>query len=248
MTDSVLVTVAIPVGPYAVYKKWLAECLASVQAQTLPPSEVLLIDDMANVMLGDLGEFADELYWGSVRPEFGVLLKHGKPLGRIWRAPWRLGDLGAFNCGVGLADNDLVFLLSCDDMIRPDCLELCVAEWEKNQRKDAYYYVGAHYIGNEWPDQTVPFGNAMVTKGLWRLTGGLPIEAASGAGDQAHISIIMVNFPDRLIPVEGGKPLYDYRVHNETVTSRLGAWCGAVEETRKVILSTWKPPEWGRMA
>lgn len=246
MTDSVPVSVAIPIGPYAVYKKWLAECLASVQAQTLLPSEVLLIDDMANVMLEDLGNFADELYWGSVHPEIGVLRREEKNIGRVWRAPWRLGDLTAFNCCVGLAQNDLVFLLSCDDMLRPKCLEYCVAEWERNDRKDAFYYVGAHYMGDEWPDQNLAFGNAMVTKGLWRLTGGLPIEAASGAGDQAHISILMANFPDRIIRVSE-EVLYDYRVHGETVTSRLGTWCGAVEETRKIILSTWKPPEWGRM-
>ncbi len=223
------VTVMIPVGPYAAYKQWLPECLASARAQTHPPDEVLIIDDMADV-----------------GPADGIIDGSGNI--RVWRTPWRIGDVGAFNCGVGLARNDLVFLLSCDDMLRPDCLELCIAEWEAHGRKDAYYYVGAHYIAGEWPDQTVPFGNAMVTKGLWRLTGGIPLAAASGAGDAAHISIMMVHFPDRLIPVAGGKPLYDYRVHGQSVTSKMGPWSGVVDETRRLVTELWQPPEWGRMS
>lgn len=255
-----LVTVVVPVGPYAIYKTWLKECLESVRAQTYPADEILLIDDMAG--LGDdvlepyRGEGDSILHWGlsgmpwteHVFLERDSESDSAKVVARIWRAPWRLGDLTAWNCGVALARNDLVFLLSCDDMLRPDCLELCVAEWEKHERKDAFYYVGAHYMGNEWPDQTCAFGNALVTKGLWRMTGGLPIEAASGAGDAAHIEILMIHFPDRLIEVAGGKPLYDYRVHDQTVTCRLGTWSEVIAATRKLTTELWKVPEWGRMS
>lgn len=233
MVDNAKVTVLIPVGPYAVYKKWLKECFDSVFVQTLQPDELLIIDDMA-----DCGSLVDS--WVTEKqPAFAV---------KGWNAPWRLGDLTAWNCGVGLARNDLVFLLSCDDTIRPECLDLCVREWEAHDCKDAFYYVGAHYMGGEWPDQTVPFGNAMVTKGLWRLTGGLPIEAASGASDAAHISIMMVHFPDRLIPVANGQPLYDYRTHNQTVTAQLGPWSGVVEQTRGLVTNRWQPLDWGRMS
>ncbi len=217
----------IPVGPYPIYKEYLQECLDSVLAQTLLPAEILLIDDMAGLPQG-LGH------------------SQAVPI-RTWRAPWRLGDVGAFNCGVALAENDLVFMLSCDDRIRPECLELCVAEWEKNQRKDAYYYVGCHYIDDVWPDQTIPFSGSMVTKGLWKLTGGFPVETTGHGGDAALISILMTYFPDLLVPVAGGRPLYDYRTHNGTQTANGTPWAGVMIESRKLATNLWKPPVWGRM-
>jgi hypothetical protein len=237
----------IPVGPYACHKRWLGECLASVQAQTLPPAEVLLVDDMAGVQMSDLSGFGDEVYWAATRPENGRVLRDGKDIARLWRAPWRLGGVGAFNCGVALARNDLVFMLSCDDSIRPKCLELCVAEWEKHGQADGYYYVGCHYSDGR-PDQTVPFSGAMVTKGLWRMMGGFPIEAGSGAGDAALISILMAHLPAHLIQVAEGQALYDYRVHSETETANAGPWWGIIGDTRGIVTKLWKPPKWGRMA
>ncbi|KKL87028.1 hypothetical protein LCGC14_1938860, partial [marine sediment metagenome] len=148
------VTVMIPVGPYPVYKQWLGECLDSVTAQTLQPAEVLLIDDMADVRPSELPWALSDV--------------------RIWKTPWRLGDVGAFNCGVALARNDLVFMLSCDDTLEPTCLEECVTAYTKNQQRDGYYWVGTHYMDGQ-PDQALPFSAAMVTKGLWRECGGFPV-------------------------------------------------------------------------
>jgi len=215
------VSVVIPVGPYAFYKQWLGEAIESVKKQSHPASQILLIDDMAG--LSSQGN--------------GVTL---------WRAPWRLGGVGAFNCGVALAESDLVFLLSCDDTIDADCLHLCIAAWQQNKREDAYYWVGCRYSdGRE--GQALPFLGAMVTKGLWRMVGGFPIEATSGAGDAALVSILLTHFPDRLVKVANGRPLYNYRVHTQTETANAGPWLGVIGETRGLVTKLWKQPQWGRM-
>lgn len=218
------VTVMIPVGPYQVYKRWLAECLNSVAAQTYPADEVLLIDDMAGVDLFKL-------------PPYNL---------RVWKAPWRLGDVGAFNCGVALARNDLVFMLGCDDNLEPDCLAACVAEYEGLQERDGYYWVGTHYMDGQ-PDQALPFSAAMVTKGLWRECGGFPVETTGCGGDAALISILMTHLPERLLKVAGGKPLYNYRVHKESLTANIGPWTGVMGTVRDIVTKQWKTPEWGRM-
>lgn len=235
------VTVMIPVGPYEIYKKWLKECIQSVRNQTHEVDEILLIDDMAGLKLDKSAvSFNDGSYLiDDLQSEFGGC--------RIWRAPWRLGGVAPFNCGVALARNDLVFMLSCDDTLRPECIEHCVKEWHTHHQKDGYYYVGCHYMGNEWPDQTVPFSGAMVTKGLWKMMGGFPPETASGGGDAAVVSIMMVHFADRLIPVAKGRPLYNYRVHKDTVTAQSTPWMGVIEQTRGLVTKLWQPPKWGRM-
>ena len=232
------VTVVIPVGPYVCYKRWLRECLESVRAQTYPVDEILMIDDMAGIALEDIGEFADEIYQPIGHEDRTVLMRHGIPIGAIWLTPWRLGDAGAFNCGVGLARNELVFLLSCDDTMEPECLELCVAEWEKHECRDAFYWVGAHIIGCEGetvaPDQAAPFGNAMVTKELWRISGGyLPGAAIS---DWLYLQMLGSNFSDRCYSVASAKPLYSARSHSESITSR----------QQRGDISPRFPAEWGR--
>jgi len=217
------VSILVPVGPHRVYRQFLGECLDSAARQTLRPSEILIVDDMAGLKDIDLPV---------------------NPLIRVWKNPWRLGDVGSFNSGVALAKSDLVFMLSCDDTIRPECLELCVAEWESHHREDAYYYVGAHYMGGEWPDQTVPFSAAMVTKNLWKMTGGFPVETTGCGGDAALISILMTYFPNRLIPVARGKPLYNYRVHKDSETANSTPWMGVMTEARSLATKLWKKPEW----
>jgi len=219
---TVPVTVMIPVGPYEFYKGlWLDECVQSARIQTHQPDEILLIDDMAGLEPEDY------------------------PDCRIWRNPWRLGGGCSFNSGVALAKNDLVFMLSCDDTMEPDCLEECVKSWQKTNGRDGFYWVGCHYMDGQ-PDQALPFSAAMVTKGLWRLMGGFPLQSASGAGDAALVSLLMVHFPDRLYRVAGGRPLYNYRVHSQTETAKAGPWLGVIAETRGLITKLWEPPNWGR--
>lgn len=215
------ITVTIPVGPEPHHKRWLDECIASVREQTHPADEILLIDDMAGLPL-----------MGS-----GIT---------IWHAPWRLGIAAVFNCGVALAANDLVFMLGADDKLLPSCLEKCLDAFEREKQRDGYYGVGVKYSDGR-DDQYVPCHAAMVTKGLWRLTGGFPPESAVGAPDAALLSIILGNDLGLPILVNGNEPLYWYRVHEDSDTAHRAAWQQVILGVRHIVTAQWKQPAgWGR--
>lgn len=218
-----MITVVIAVGPEKHHQRWLDECLESIQNQTQFPDEILLVDDMANLPQPDL-------FFSNIR---------------VWRAPWRLGIPAAYNCGVALAKNDLVFMLGADDKLLPTCLEECLASYESHKQEDGYYGVGVSYSdGRE--DQYVPCHAAMVTKGLWRSTGGFPPESAVGAPDAAFLSILLGNDLMKPVCVNGDKPLYWYRVHEQTDTAQRGGWQGPILEVRNLVTKHWKPPVWER--
>lgn len=219
-----MITVAIPVGPNPANKRWLQEALDSVRQQTMQPSEILFIDDMADLKSSDY---------------------EGIAYNRIWCSPWRLGVASAFNFGVALANNDLVFLMGSDDVLEPECLEKCFGAWQKNMKADAYYYTGIRYM-DDGETQTVPCGYALVTKGFWRKTGGFPIESGSGAPDAAFISICLVHHSESLIAVADGVPLVNYRRHQESDTASKDSWQGVILETRDILTRNWKKPEWPR--
>lgn len=221
-----MITVAIPVGPRREDMRYLSECLESVHRQTKPPEEILLVDDMAGLHPEDF------------------------PDCRITRLPWRMGVPGAFNAGVACAKTDAVFMLGADDLLEPTCLAACWAAFEANKRQDAYYYIGITYSDDrEDKTQTVPCNAAMVTKGLWRKTGGFAPEASAGANDAALISVLMVHMPEALVAVKNGEPLMTYRVHNQSLTGRRGQdWQGIILATRDRLTKEWQAPEWGRTA
>lgn len=82
-----------------------------------------------------------------------------------------LGIAGAFNKGVELARNELVFLLGSDDWLYPRALSLCWAEWQRNPQPLGWYFVGVR--DSSGYEQNTPCLAAMVTKTLWRTAGGL---------------------------------------------------------------------------
>lgn len=222
------VTVAIPVGPEKHHQAFLEECLASVAEQTVKPSEVLIIDDMAN------------LPWRMNCSQADYVIN-------TWRSPWHLGVAHAFNFGVALAENDLVFMLGADDKLLPKCIEHCLAAWEENKRRDAYYGVGVQY--SDGRENQFAFCNAaMVTKEFWKQTGGFPVETSSGAPDAALMSILLKNtpIPRPMILVDGKHPLYWYRVHENSDTARRNGWQGIVLGIRDLLTARWQPPKWGR--
>lgn len=230
------ITVAIPVGPFEPNQRWLDECLESVETQTRQPDEILLIDDMADLEVTELRR-----HW--VNPI------------RIWRAPWRLGVAHAFNAGVALSRGDAVFMLGSDDTLAPDCLAECERAWERdredgNDPRTGYFWVGVHYLDDrEDPDQFLPCNAAMVSRALWEQCGGFPIETAMGAPDSALVSIMMVH-PEagRLVTVNRGRTLYNYRPHGETDTAGRSPWQGAILQARDILTKDWKVPDWGRFS
>ena len=240
------ITVAIPVGPFSTDQQWLEECLESVRAQTHRANEILLIDDMAGLEFGPVP-----------RPRYdGSFLVRESPKSflngcQMWCSPWRLGVAHAFNFGVAIAENELVFMLGADDTLHPECLERCLDAYENDEpsvRDLTYYFVGVQYLDGRADDkQFVACNAAMVTKSLWRRCGGFAVESASGAPDAALISVMMVHSEaGRFIGVGEGMCLYNYRPHANTDTAKRAAWQGIILETRNVLTRDWKPPEWGR--
>lgn len=221
------ITIALPIGPYEANVRWLPECLESIVDQTKKPDEVLVIDDFSEVK----------------RSDFKLLTSNGISV-RIWKTPWLSGVAHAFNFAVGLAKNNLVFLMGSDDWLEPACLEKCHNEWEKNARQDAYYYTGIRYSDDQVL-QTSPCGYALVTKGLWVKTGGFPVESAIGAPDSIFVSILMRNMSKALVGVAGGAPLVNYRRHNDSDTgTRPLVYQGPIFIVRDYLTTNWKAPPW----
>lgn len=222
------VSVVLPIGPNPSNKRWLDECVASVAAQTWASRgdggvNLVLVDDMAE--LGPINFVPSNL-----------------PVS-VWRSPWYLGVAHAFNIGVAVAPSDLVFMLGSDDWLEPTCIERCVEAYhERKEDPLGYYYVGVRY-SDTGECQTVPCHAAMVTKPLWRRTGGFPIQSASGACDAAFLSVLMGNYPraGRHWPVADGAPLYNYRRHSDTDTAHKDGWQGVILETRHLVTLEWQP-------
>lgn len=231
------VSVIIPVGPEKHHADFLEECIGSVLQQTHRPAEILLIDDMADLFRGSV-KFVDGI------AEVDTADDALPPL-RCWRAPWHLGVAGVFNCGVALAQADLVFMLGADDKLLPNCLEKCIEAYLREGEIDAYYNVGvAHSDGRE--DQYIACHAAMVTKGLWRKTGGFPPESVVGAADTMFLSIMIANAPAPIILVDRTEPLYWYRVHENTDTAQRRSWFSILHEVRNKLTADWRPPTWRR--
>lgn len=224
-----MMTVVLPVGPEPHHEQWLGEALMSIANQTTLPTEVLIVNDHPTRQL--------------------MLHSIVYPITE-YRPPWRLGVAHAFNAGVALAPTECVFMMGADDTLEPDCLQECYNEWM--QRKGEFDSVPGYFaVSIKYMDtgevQTLPCHAAMVTKSLWRVTGGLPTEAASGASDAALLSIMIGNYPKagRIYKVKEGTPLYNYRRHDNTDTAaRGGAWQGVIVDTRNIVTEQWQPPTW----
>lgn len=211
--NSVPITVTIPVGPNPANIRWLSEALQSIATQSLWPAEILLIQD---------------------RETLEVSQPPDSPPLRIWKAPWRLGVAHAFNFGVALSDTPLTLMMGSDDRLLPECLAACWMAWREYPDPVGYYHMNVLYSTGLM--QGAPCNAAMVTKDLWKLTGGFPIESAVGMPDSILISMILAaqGKLGHLVPVPGG-PYYYYRKHPETETEqRQNIWHGQAEAIRNI--------------
>lgn len=159
----------------------------------------------------------------------------------IWISPWYLGVAHAFNFGVALADNEHVVMLGSDDTLEPNCIEEC----EKAKLDGLYYqYFPLRYM-DTGEIQNIACNAAMVTKELWRHTGGFPVQSASGAPDCALLSIMMARpggEAGQIVRIGNGEPLYNYRRHNETDTARnYQKWEKVILATRDLVTKDWQP-------
>jgi len=222
-----MISVVIPVGPQPVYRQYFQECLDSLKAQTTPFSDVMLIDDMADLDKWDL--------------DYGKL-----PI-RIHKNPWLAGCAHSINFGVALAKNELIMLLGSDDIAQPWLVEDLTKAWEAHKDPIGYYHCDVEYNIPVGETQGCACGAAMVTKGLWERSGGFPPESSVGATDTMFISIMLVHKDSgHMWRVESEKPPVYYRRHSESLTAKLGPWQGVIFETRNILARDWKAPEWSK--
>jgi len=222
------IAVVIPVGPEPHHAAYLAEALESVEAQTRPPDALVIVDDM-----------------------HGGLKADGYETVIVYEPPWHLGVGHAFNAGVAIATSpkaggcELALMLGADDRLEPRVLEYVVASYEANERRDGYYWCDVIYQSGE--EQRLACNNAAVTPGFMRATGGLPVDASSGAMDAALISALLVHRTDLLVHVDGHKDgRFWSRQHAQQETARMNRYAAANGIIRDVFTQHFEAPRWGR--
>lgn len=96
-------SVAVIVACYN-YRNFVAEAIESVLAQSIPPDEILVIDDASTDGSEEvIARYADRV--------------------RFVRNPENLGIVGNFNKAVGLTRSEYVLFLGADNRMRSDCVE-----------------------------------------------------------------------------------------------------------------------------
>lgn len=224
--DVAPISIVIPVGPCMRHRTHLPEMIRSIEEQTMRPGEVVFVDDGSTAMGGDA---LPDLRVGNVRV-------------KLVRNRWNLGVTNSMNVGVSSSAFDLSIMACADDKLLPRCVELCWRAWERSQVELGYYYLGVRYSTGQ--EQNVACGVAMVTRALWKYTGGFFPECAVGAGDHIWLSAMLgsqnrgVNRAQILRVSD--EVLYWYRQDSNEATSR-NIW-PAIEAVRDKYTETWIPP------
>lgn len=218
------ITIVIPVGPKPHHREFLPEMMASIEAQSRLPDEVIIINDGGP----RIGSYLDTDHIYRVQE---------------YVQPWNLGMVAGWNCGVGLARNELVLLVGADDRLYGDCIDECYKAYEREQELLGYYYLGVQY--SDGREQNAACNAAMVTKTLWKHTGGFPKQAAVGAPDHIFLSMLLCASRDgrtsaKIIRVCDDM-LYWYRVGSQTETTN-NIW-PAIEAVKDYVHVTWRPQD-----
>lgn len=251
-------TVAIPVGPKASHKRWLDECIDSVLKQTYPADEILIIDDQAHLLqremplrldsvacIGDTYEvhITSPLSWGMWR---WYAKDIHAPYITYWPTPWLSGPVVGFNYGVMMAKNEWVLMLGSDDTLHPNALLFAKEAIADINDPLGHYNFSCH--NSDSGTVTDWYNNAaVVSKALWRETGGMNPMTATGGQDAALLSIMMVHQPQHMHKIQPGVPLYYVRKHDSQYTSETTARYGTfVVQLRNDLTAEWQKPEWAR--
>lgn len=216
------ITIVVPVGPNPAYQKYLEECLDSISVQMADDDELLIIDDRANLELTSL---INGMY-------------------RIFKTPWNVGCADGWNFGVGLANNEWCILMGSDDVLLEGCLASC-REVILNH-PDPYGYYNLTCITSEGDVIDLHNNAAMVSKSLWKMTGGFPPEAGAGAPDALLISGLLGNKKEHLQQIRQGTPLYWVRVHKDQDTRRTGLYWNDIISIRDKYTKNfkWEERQW----
>jgi len=206
------VTVLMPCGGKGFNSAWLVEAVQSVLDQTVQADEILFVDDGVDLNLESLFNIRWVDY--TLQQQSGWVFNNYLITAKVWKTPWHLGFSTAFNCGVGLAEYELIIYVASDDRLFPTAIEeMQNAYWEHDQM-DAFYSCSYEINGET---HTIPNNLGMLTRNLWRWFGGYPPAAFVGP-DAAMHSVLMKHAPERRIWVKDGTPLYWVRDHDNTET------------------------------
>lgn len=224
-----MISIVLPVGPREVDRKWLDECLASIIPQVKGRDEIVLIDDMA-----------------------GLPYSYCSDKIRIHKNDWRLGCAASWNVGISVAYNDYCLMMGADDWLAPNALQRAIEKITQVNDDYGYYSYTIQYyddIEKQYQEiQSLPCNAAVVSKKLWKYTGGFPPETAIGAPDAAFISILLGSHgkAGNIIKICEGTPLYYVRRHINQDTAQRGSYQGVILETRNILTRDWRPVRWGR--
>lgn len=100
--------------------EYLRLAIASAQAQTYPALEILIGDEMSD----------------DGTREFLAELAVTEPRLRFYRSEERLGMPGNWQRGLDLARGDYITILSDDDILQPEFVERCVAQFQEDSALD----------------------------------------------------------------------------------------------------------------
>lgn len=230
---SVPITIVIPVGPNPAYLDYLPECVESIAAQTNDEDEILFVDDMSGLPY---------CFW-ETDDRYDFPLQHTGWWSHI-KNDWLLGCAASWNIGTANAKSEWCILMGSDDRLLPGALEAC-REVISDPKHDPLGYYNLTCITSE--DEVVTLHNnaALVSRALWKATGGFPVSASLGAPDAMLISIMMIHMPQQLLHIQEGVPLYWVRVHEHQDTKRMaGPFNWEVIQVRNIETERWVAPEW----
>lgn len=209
---------------------WLGEAIESVAQQSRLSDCLLIVDDMHGRDLEDI-----------------VAEHKGDLLVEIYQPPWRLGVATAFNTGCAVAvrrNCDLMLMLGADDRLERRVVEELDAAYEHEGGRDGYYFCDVIY--DDGTKQSLPCNDAVMTTGFMRETGGLPVDASSGAMDTALISALLTHRKGLLIHVHGREARFWSRHHPHQESARLNRYFAAHAIIRDAFTAHYAAPAWGR--
>ena len=192
----------------------IAAAIESIQAQTLPAHEIIVVDDGSTDGLSQL-----------VASRFGSAVD-------LVRLPENAGRSAAMNRGAARATGDFVVLLDADDVWLPRRLEAIAAYAEMDPgcdiiTTDSYIRIGGEIAGRYYqPDRVVfaqtdqrmamlvsdfVFGLPAIRNELWRVSGGMDESMRSGAEDYEFLMrLILTGSRVGLV----AEPLCEYRIRS----------------------------------
>jgi glycosyltransferase involved in cell wall biosynthesis len=203
---SPLVTVVVPCYNYAQY---LAAAVQSCLDQTLPPHQVIVVDD------------------GSTDDTAAVALRFVPNVEYVWKENGGLSS--ARNAGAALATGDFVVFLDADDMLAEDYLERCSATLAGVSPDVAYAYTPVRYFGSRsgisrtspFSLRTLRYGNYVNASAMIRREVLTRFSYSEELSSLEDFDFFLTLGEHGLIGVRVPEPLLLYRKH-ESMSDAMG--------------------------